>query len=118
MRAAFALAVVVGLTGRIDVVGRDTEMERVAIAFSKAADDCLLDVRDRNIPYTRSYNCTTRLGQAISDYTRFPNMKLTYTDEAVPRHAYIVESAKSVAWSAAARSNAMFRNAEPGFSLW
>ena len=118
MKTLVAVAVVVGLTGCIDVVSRDMEIERAATAFSKAADDCLLDVRDKRIPYARSYNCTVRLDKASSAYTSLPNIKLTYTDEAVPRHAYIAEGAKSVAWSAAALSNAMFQNAEPVFSLW
>lgn len=118
MKALLAVAIVVGLTGCIDVVGRDMELERAATAFSKAADDCLIDVRDKRIPYARSYNCTARLDKASSAYTSFPNMKTTYTDEAVPRHAYIAEGAKSVAWSAVALSNAMLQNAEPVFSLW
>lgn len=118
MKPYLALIAVVALTGCVDVVGRDMDMERVATNFSKAADDCLLDVRDKKIPYARSFNCTKQLDRTSAAYTSLPNMKLTYVGEAVPRHAYIAENAKSVAWSAAALSNAMFRNDEPVLSLW
>ena len=106
------------LTGCIDVVSRDFDMERAAEDFSKAAEACLLDVRDNNRAYMQSHNCTERLKLAGAAYTKFPNMELTYTDEAVPRHAYIAESAKTKAWIAAALSNATYRNVEPVFALW
>lgn len=118
MKTYLALFVVVALSGCVDVVGRDMAKEMTATNFSKAADDCLLDVRDRNIPFASSYNCTKQLDRTSSAYTSLPDMKLTYLDEAVPRYAYIAESAKSVAWSAAALSNAKFRNVEPVRSLW
>ena len=106
------------LTGCIDVVSRDFDMERAAKDFSKAAEDCLLDVRDNNRPYMQSRNCTDRLKLASAAYAKFPNMQLTYTDEAVPRHGYIAEEAKTMAWSAVAFSNATYRNTEPVFALW
>lgn len=118
MKAYIALFVVVTLSGCVDVVGRDMDMERAATNFSKAAEDCLLDVRDKNIPYAHSNNCTKQLDRTSSAYTSLPNFRFTYMEEAVPRHAYIAESAKSVAWSAAALSNAMYRNVEPVLSLW
>ena len=102
----------------VDVVRRETEMERTARALQEAADQCLLDVRDRGVSYRGSSNCTTRLDDAATAYVSFPSMKLTYANESVPRHAYIAESAKAVAWSAAAWSNAKFCDEEPVFSLW
>ena len=106
------------LAGCLDVISRDLDMESAAMAFSKAAEACLLDVRDNNRPFMRSPNCTDRLKLASAAYTSFPNMKLSYTDEAVPRHRYIAEEAKTMAWNAAAFSNATYRNAEPVFALW
>lgn len=118
MKTYLALTVLVALSGCVDVVSRDMDMERAAMDFSKAAEDCLLDVRDKKIPYMHSHNCTKRLDRTSAAYTSFPNMKLTYMGEAVPRHAYIAEEAKTMAWSAAALSNGMFRNVEPVLSLW
>jgi len=112
------LIALLALSGCVDLVGRDMGMETAATHFLKAADDCLHDVRDKKIPYASSFNCTKRLDKASNAYTSLPNMKLTYTGEAVPRHAYIAESAKTVAWSAAALSNGLFRNYEPVLSLW
>jgi len=109
---------VLTLTGCVDVVGRDVEIERVAMEFSLAADECLLDVRDRQIPFSNSNNCTKRLSNASMAYVSFSKVEIIYLDEAVPRFAYIAEGAKSVAWSAAALSNARFRNVEPVTSIW
>ena len=107
------------LSGCVDVVFRDPKIESAAQAFSNAASDCLLDVRDNDIPYFKSINCTKRLTQTSAVYTSFSDTKPVYTDEAIPRHAYIAEGAKSMAWSAAAISNAKYRDAEPVlFSLW
>jgi len=118
MKTIFALPGLLTLTGCVDVVGRDLEIEAVAKRFSKAAEQCLLDVRDRNIPYSRSRNCTQRLSETSEAYINISKVKLIYWDEAVPRYAYIAENAKSVAWSAAALSNAIYRNTEPVTSLW
>ena len=118
MKVLLGFTLIVALSGCIDFVGRDMEMERAATNFSKAADDCLVDVSEKNIPYASSANCTKRLSGTSSAYTSFPSMQLTYSGAPVPRHAYIAESAKSVAWSAAALSNARFRNIEPILSLW
>ena len=106
------------LAGCLDVISRDLDMESAAMAFSKAAEVCLLDVRDNNRPYMQSPNCTDRLKLASAAYTKFPNMQLTYTDEAVPRHAYIAESARTMAWIAAAISNANYRDVEPVIAIW
>jgi hypothetical protein len=105
-------------SGCLDVVGRDSAMEKAATEFSEAADQCLLDVRDRKIPYSKSQNCTGRLHQASLAYSNFPDFRLTYSDQPVPRHAYIAESANSVAWSAAALSNAIHKDADPVLGLW
>lgn len=94
MKSYFPLIAVLALSGCVDLVGRDMDMETAATHFSKAADDCLHDVRDKKIPYARSFNCTKRLDRTSDAYTSLPNMKLTYMGEAVPRHAYIAESAK------------------------
>ena len=118
MKLFLSLVTVFVLSGCVDAVGRDMEMERAAQNFSNAADECLYDVRDRHIPYARSYNCTKQLDRTSSVYLSFPNTKLIYTGEAAPRHAYIAEVAKSVAWSALALSNGMYRNQEPVLSLW
>lgn len=118
MNKYLAFVAALALTGCVDVVSRDMEMERAAMRFSKAADDCLLDVRDKRIPYAQSHNCTKLLDRTSAAYMSSSKAKLTYIDEAVPRHAYIAESAKAVAWSAAALSNAMFRTSEPVLSLW
>lgn len=36
--------------------------EDVAGAFANAADNCLLDVRDKDIPYTKSFSCKNLSG--------------------------------------------------------
>src|SRR5687768_219324 len=113
MKWLLAIPCVLLVGGCMDITARDTAMEKAAAEFSAVAEQCLLDVRDRSIPYGRSSNCTGRLHQASLAYTNFQNFHLIYKDEAVPRHAYVAEVAKSAAWSAAALSNATFRNVEP-----
>ena len=93
-------------------------MEEAASALEEAASACLLDVRDRGISYGRSDNCASRLDQAATVYISIPGMKLGYEDQSVPRHAYIAAKAQKVAWSAAALSNAFFRDEEPVISIW
>jgi len=91
----------------------------IAVNYSKVADECLLDVRDRNVPYSRSINCTTRLKNASSAYID-TGAQLAYGFESktIPNHAYISSTALSTAWSAAALSNAEYRNVPPVYSLW
>ncbi len=98
--------------------GNDTQAEAAAREMMAAADDCLMDVRDRGMPYQQSPSCTTKLSRASKRYTDRP-VRLTYTDETViPRHAYLAEVAKSTAWSAAALSNGMHKTVPAVHSLW
>ena len=46
--------------------GDDREMSRPAKAFSTAADDCLLDVRDRGGSYETSRNCRNLSGLSLA----------------------------------------------------
>lgn len=117
MKATLALAIVVGSIGCVAVVNGDTNAESLARALSDAADACLLDVRDKQIPYNRSRNCTTRLGQAATNYTADLNIKLHYSKGPVPYHAYLAANARATGWTAAAYSNFKYPD-DPILSLW
>ena len=105
------------LVGCVDVSLRDSELERLADRLSNLADACLIDVRDKNVPYLNSTNCVG-MGEASASYLSRGGVQLTYTEQAAPRHAYTAVSAKSTAWSAAALSNAFHRNRPPVVALW
>lgn len=113
-RIAVSLLVLAAVTA---TAADDRAAEAAARRMGEAADACLVDVSDRRIPYGRSHNCTVRLSAASKAYFA-TGAKLTYSDAtSIPRHAYLAMSAKSVAWSAAALSNAGHRNEVPIFHL-
>jgi len=100
------------------VANSEASIEKAANEFSKAAEACLLDVRDKQIPYSKSTNCKARLFRTSKAYINHPGVELVYDGDVIPKHAYIAANAKIMAWSAAALSNAMFRNVETVISLW
>ncbi len=105
--------------GCVDISQRNLDAESDAKHFSDVADECLLDVRDRETPFKMSINCTTSLESAAKDYTS-NDIELFYLDsETAPRHAYIAQKALKTAWNAASYSNWRYPEAEPiTDSLW
>ena len=116
-RFALPLALLtVALAGCVDVTRRDAELERLAQRLSDVADQCLLDVRDNRQRYEDSRNCAA-LGEASRDYLR-PGVELTYSGQAVPRHAHTAQVALKTAWIAAALSNAFHPNQPRTVRVW
>lgn len=100
IRCIVAMALAAQLAGCFsDSRVNERTLEIAAKAFSDAADECLLDVRDRGVRYERSPNCASLSALATRVIDAGGDL------EAAPcKYKLMVESAKSVAWSARASS--------------
>ncbi|CAN7383637.1 hypothetical protein [Variovorax sp. LjRoot178] len=79
--------------------------QQAARAFSNAADDCLLDVRDRRLSFDRSRSCQAAKGLHLA-YVKVDKYTEWANTTKVPLHAYLVSEARGVLWTAVAISNA------------
>ena len=92
--------VVVAVTA-LAIVGctDNTRLELSANALSKAADECLLDVRDQRMKYKKSPNCVS-LGALSTQYIEAGGFR----NETPAKYALIAEKARTSAWIALATS--------------
>jgi hypothetical protein len=74
-------------------------LELSATALSKAADECLYDVRDRRMKYEKSPNCVS-LGTLATQYIEAGGFR----PETPSKYELIAEKARRVAWVALATS--------------
>jgi len=79
----------------------DTKLQITAEAFSRTADECLYDVRDRKFKYESSTNCHA-LGALSTQFIEAGGFR----DETPDRIALIAEKARATAWMARAISAA------------
>ena len=79
--------------------GTDGRLEMTARAFSRAADECLYDVRDRKFKYEGSQNCNA-LGTLSMQFIEAGGFKEDISD----RIALIAEKGLKTAWMARAVS--------------
>ena len=90
-----AAATVFSVTGCAD----NARLELSANALSKAADECLLDVRDRRMKYEKSPNCAS-LSTLSLQYIEAGGFRT----ETPAKYALIAEKARATAWIALATS--------------
>ena len=81
----------------------------VAKAMTTAADNCLYDVRDHNISFSRSASCSSL--DALADQY----LKDTTSDDLENPD---FQAARLSAWMALAISNGTFRNEPPVIRIW
>ncbi len=87
----------------------ETRLEITARGFAKTADECLLDVRDRQLRYENSPNCNA-LGTLSTQFIEAGGFDKNTPD----RITLIAEKGRAVAWMARATSLAGNRR----LSLW
>ena len=86
-----------------------TRLELSAKALSKAADECLLEVRDRKMKYDKSPSCTS-LGTLSMQYIEAGGFK-TNTPA---KYELIAVQARETAWMALALSE----SGKPSLRIW
>jgi len=79
----------------------DVRLADTAKALAKAADECLLDVRDRKLKYDKAPNCV----DLRPLYVRHMEAG-GFRPETPPQYALIAARAQATAWSARAMSEA------------
>lgn len=79
----------------------EVRLDETARALAKAADDCLLDVRDRKLKYDKSPHCNS-LRTLYLQHLDAGGFRL----ETPPKYALIAAQAQATAWSARAMSEA------------
>jgi hypothetical protein len=87
----------------------ESALRRTVEAFSNAAAECLVDVRDRDLDYERSANCLA-LGRLSRSYIDAGGL----TDSTPAEFEKVAESARATAWSALAIS----KTKDKTLSLW
>jgi hypothetical protein len=103
----FSLASVAVLMNGCEL--NDERLELTAKALRKAADECLLDVRDRRLKYEASPNCNS-LRTLSMQHTEAGGFSLSTP----PKYALIAAEARATAWAARAVS----ASGNPGISIW
>lgn len=89
--------------------GENSKIQEAAKMLSKIADECLLDVRDKNINYYESINCKS-LGKYHLNYLNAGGHEKNTPLEL----ELLVAQAISTAWSALAVSE----SGNPGIRIW
>jgi len=87
----------------------DGRLELTAKALSKAADECLLDVRDRKLKYETSPNCNS-LRTLSMQHTEAGGFR----SDTPARYALMAAEARATAWTARAVS----ASGNPAISIW
>ena len=87
----------------------DGRLELTAKALSTAADQCLLDVRDRKLKYETSSSCNS-LRTLSLQHTEAGGFR----SETPPRYALMAAEARATAWAARAIS----ASGDPALSIW
>jgi hypothetical protein len=87
----------------------DQQLEQAAKDFNKAAEACLLDVRNHLMKYEKSGHCT-RLGKVSMRYVEAGGAR----SDTPARHALTVEEGRTMAWMARAIS----ASGNPFIALW
>lgn len=80
-------------------LGSNERLELTAKALSKAADECLLDVRDRNFKYETSPNCAS-LKTVSMQYVEAGGFR----PDTPAKYELIAAEARATAWAARATS--------------
>jgi hypothetical protein len=81
----------------------DVRLKTTAEALAKGAEECLYDVRDRQLTYEKSPNCSA-LGALADQYIAAGGFRDDHYKNR--SHAFIAESARMTAWMARATSGA------------
>lgn len=90
--------------------GVDTgRLELTAKALAKAADECLLDVRDRKLTYEKSSSCSS-LRTLSMQHTEAGGFR----SDTPAKHALVAAEAHATAWAARAVS----ASGNPAISIW
>jgi hypothetical protein len=87
----------------------DQQLEQAAKDFNKAAEACLLDVRNHLMKYEQSDHCT-RLGKVSMRYVEAGGAR----SDTPARHALTAEEGRTMAWMARAIS----ASGNPFIALW
>ena len=87
----------------------DGRLELTAKALSKAADECLLDVRDRKLKYETSPNCNS-LHTLSMQHTEAGGFR----SDTPAKYALMAAEARATAWAARAVS----ASGNPAISIW
>lgn len=77
--------------------------------FQRVADECLLDVRDRNVPFAQSRHCARQLE---------PASRAVFDAYGYDEYQKLTAEARATAWSALALSNGVYRQHPPVLGLW
>jgi hypothetical protein len=89
---------------------KDEKLKNFAKALSKAADECLYDVRDSGFKYDKSPNCTS-LGALSELYIEAGGWQNV---NSLSEHARIANEALTTAWKARAVS----ASGDPSIRIW
>ena len=87
----------------------DGRMELTAKALSKAADECLLDVRDRKLKYETSPNCNS-----LRSFSMQHTEAGGFRSDTPAKYALTATEARATAWMARAVS----ASGNPAISIW
>lgn len=112
MRRLFrAQMILIAVTGSLLYAcgSNDGRLELTTKALSKAADECLLDVRDRKLEYETSPNCNS-LRTLSMQHTEAGGFR----SDTPTRYALMAAEARATAWTARAVS----ASGNPAISIW
>lgn len=93
---------------------QNAALEQLARVLMDAADECLLDIRDRNTSYDISRNCAS-LNKLSLAYIKAGGAK---PDASPTMDLVNFHKARAIAWSAVALSNGKYRDRPPIRSIW